>query len=103
MPGYRHPGDGPSPEEVLAGLHAEIAAKSPGHARLVARYEEIRAAQPRPAAPFPAERLARLARLEAYGRHRDAGLDRAEAAARTGISVRTAEKYEAAWRAGAPP
>ena len=31
----------PSPQEIVAALHAEIAALSPGHAALVAEYEAL--------------------------------------------------------------
>ena len=38
---YRHSGtpEEPTPAEIVAGLHAEIAAKSPEHARLVVAFE----------------------------------------------------------------
>ena len=40
--------EGPTPREIVAQLHAEIAAKSPEHARLVAEFERRRAARETP-------------------------------------------------------
>ena len=37
--------DGPSPQEIIADLHAVIAAKSPEHAALVAEFERRQAAR----------------------------------------------------------
>ena len=37
--------EGLTPREIVAGLHAEIAAKSPEHARLVAEFERRQAAR----------------------------------------------------------
>lgn len=40
---------GPSPREIVAGLHAEIAAKSPEHAALAAAFERKQAREARDA------------------------------------------------------
>lgn len=44
---------------------------------------------------WEARRQVRLNRLEDYAELRDMGVSRAEAATRLGVSLRTAERYEA--------
>ena len=44
---YRPEPDQPSPREIVAGLHAQIAAFSPEHASLVAEFERRQAARER--------------------------------------------------------
>jgi hypothetical protein len=100
MPGWRHPGDGLDPAQIVAGLHEQIAAKSPELARLVARYEAVMAARPQHVPPMArgadALRQDRLDRIARYGGLRDAGMSRAQAAAELDVSDSTALRYERA-------
>ena len=93
--------DEQSPREIVARLHAEIAAQSPEQAALVAEYEALppRRRVPRyaPQGPRPASvavMKARRERMDRYARLRASGLGKKAAARRTGIAVRTACQYE---------
>lgn len=93
-----------SPREIVAGLHAEIAGKSPEHAALVAAYQDTRAARKIPAgqpqvfprSPYQPRRL----RLAAYTALREAGNTPKAARLALGICPRTAVRYEAAMKEG---
>jgi hypothetical protein len=94
--------DGMEPREIVAALHAEIAAKSPEHAALVAAWDAMRAG--RMAVPCPGEAAvcaARQARVREYAKLRGQGLTLAQAAGRLGVSPRTAETYGLGWPYGA--
>ena len=88
-----------SPREIVARLHAEIAALSPGHAALVAAFEQrprkpgypIRAAR-RPAGYRSAARLRRLA---VYSSLRLSGSGLKAAARRAGLRPDIGRQYEA--------
>ena len=97
-----HPGE-LSPREIVARLHAEIAALSPEHAALVAEYEALppRPAKSRgfwvPGEPSPASAALMRGRRERAGRYARlvaSGLGRKAAARRTGVAARTARQYE---------
>jgi hypothetical protein len=88
-----------SPREIVAGLHAEIAALSPEHAELVAEYQALPrrertrySPEPRPASIAVREK--RRERAGRYVRLRESGLGKKAAARRAGIAVRTASQYE---------
>lgn len=111
MTGYRHPGDGASPREIVTALHERIAARSPEHARLVARFARVQAgldAETVAAVDLrgaEAARRGRLQRIRDYSRLRAGGMSREDAASRIGVGPDTAQRYEAALRrqAGGPP
>ena len=93
----------PSPQEIVAALHAEIAAQSPEHAALVAEFDALppRPARSRgfwvPGEPSPAGAAltrGRRERADRYMRLLDSGLSRHAAARRAGIAVYTAYEYE---------
>lgn len=94
------PGE-PSPREIVARLHAEIAAKSPGRARLVAEFERItgesRAVkEKRPTAAVEDRR----ARIQEYGQLQASGLSNKAVSRVMGIHDRTGREYRAAIRRG---
>jgi hypothetical protein len=93
-----------TPREIVALLHAEIAARSPEHAALVAAWDAMRAAArlPDAAAPVPRPGSAavvayRQDRVRAYRDMLGQGLTPEQAAERLGISPRTAETYGLGW------
>ena len=83
-----------SPQEIVAALHAEIAALSPGHAALVAEYEALPRRRRGPRPPRAAVMRSTQERMGTYARWRASGLGKKAAARRTGIAVRTASRYE---------
>ena len=87
-----------TPRQVAAWLHAEIAAKSPEHAALVAAFEAI-PRQPERSLPSP-RHLARAGspryrRLSIYAAVRLRGGGEREAAMRAGICRDSRPQYEA--------
>ena len=89
------------PSEIVARLHAEIAAKSPEHARLVAAFnaipEDLLGAwdpddERQPAEPRPAGGPQR--RREGWLWLRASGISPDEARAQLGVSARTARRYQ---------
>ena len=98
-----------TPREIVARLHAEMAAQSPRLATLIAEYEALppRPAKSRgfwvPGEPSPASaalRRGRRERADRYMRLLDSGLGRHAAARRTGIAAHTAYRYERDIRLG---
>ena len=91
-----HPGE-LTPAEIVAQLRAEIAAKSPEHARLVARYEAAeRAAAERPRLHIRSAE--RVARMEEYARLRRSGMSKRDARGKVGVSKSVGHRYEADMR-----
>jgi hypothetical protein len=90
-------GEEPTPREIVAALHAEIAARSPGHAALVAAFEQI----PRkPRTPIrvprrPAVTSPHRRRMEFYTALRLSGTGKKAAARQAGIVHHTGRRYEA--------
>ena len=95
---------GLTPRQITAGLHAEIAAMSPGHAALAATFEAISSLPPAwdPAEEAAAARTAWLERAGQYAVLRS-GLTQEAAARQFGICSRTARNYEVALRTGGTP
>jgi hypothetical protein len=87
--------DGLEPAQIVALLHARIAARSPEGAALVAAWDALRAgaAAPERCPGAAAVAIARQARARAYRDLVGRGLTREQAAARLGVSPRTAETY----------
>lgn len=87
-----------SPSEIVADLHAQIAAKSPEHAALVAAFETLPRrperlfCEPRPLAR-PGS--VRYRRLSAYAGHRLSGASEKDAARQACISPDSRPQYEA--------
>jgi hypothetical protein len=88
----------PSPRQIVAALHAEIAALDDERAALVAAYDELQAGL------GTAGRLRRYneqraadweTRLRQYARLRAAGMTKRQAGQAVQVSGRTASKYEA--------
>lgn len=99
-------GDEPSPRQIVAGLHAEIAAKSPELAALVADYEKyagvIAAWDPvEDLAVIPDGPLDRREKMQVWVQLRDKGMSVKEAAASLGIDERTGRRWETELRAEA--
>lgn len=92
------------PRQIVARLHAEIAAKSPEHAALVAAFEALPGLPPAwdPAEEASARRAAWLERAGRYAAFR-AVLTQEAAARRLRICIRTARNYEAALKTGGVP
>jgi hypothetical protein len=84
------------PSVIVARLHAEIAAKSPEHAALVAEFEQLprRPGQVGPSWWNLAQQAARDERIRRYTALRASGLSKKEAAAEVGVTVRRADRYE---------
>ena len=91
--------DAEEPREIVARLHAEIAAMSPEHAALVADFDALptKPGYPLRAARRPAggRSRARLRRLTVYTALRLDGHGQKAAARRTGISQSIGRQYEA--------
>ena len=86
----------PSPAEIVTRLHKLIAAKSPEHAALVARWEQKQAA----AWPGVHHQVAACReRMERYGELREDGATPEEAAGDIGLRGSTAQRYEAHYQA----
>jgi lambda repressor-like predicted transcriptional regulator len=94
--------DGLTPAQIVAALHAEIAAMSPERAALVAEWDAmragLRAAQESGLAPVPRPGAVAVVayhqdRVRRYRELREAGLSLAQAAEQLGVSPRTAENY----------
>jgi hypothetical protein len=90
------------PSVIVARLHEQIAARSPGHAALVAEYERIAPflrRPPRGAAGLAAWNSARMAERDAqlrqYAGLRTAGHSKKQARAQLGLSETSATRYEA--------
>jgi hypothetical protein len=96
--GYRYQGDddGGAPREIVARLHKVIAAKSPAHAALVARWEQKQAAR---ASDIHPQVTACRERMERYGELREDGMPPEEAAGEFGLQGSTAQRYEAYYKA----
>jgi hypothetical protein len=103
MPGWLWNGQAEhvlEPQEIVAELHRQIAAKSSGRATLVAAFEALRRAVPgegRETGGLASGKLTSAAcreRMRHYLGLRAAGLSRAQAAARMGIHVKTAQRYD---------
>jgi hypothetical protein len=113
MPGWRPGDDIPprpragadayveNPAEIVARLHARIAAKSPEHARLVAAFESIPeellgAWDPLDEQPPPEDRPVGgpRRRREGWMWLRTCGISPEEARAQLGVSTYTARRYE---------
>lgn len=86
-----------SPREITASLHREIAAISPEHAALVAAFEAIPRADPRPVRqprPHPVYQERRR-RMTVYSQARLAGRGPKAAARAAGVGASSASQYEA--------
>ena len=101
--------DDRTPAEIVALLHAEIAARSPEHAALVAAWDAMRAEQRAltETGQAPVRRPGSAAvvayrqdRVRAYRDMLGQGLTPEQAAERLGISPRTAETYGLGWSHG---
>lgn len=109
--GYRYMGwrtepirDEPSPRQIVAKLHEEIAAKSPELAAVVADYEKyagVIAAWDPMEDGIPDGPLDRREKLQVWAQLRDEGWSVKEASAYLGIDERTGRRYDAEIRAGA--
>ena len=91
-----------SAAQITARLHAEIAAKSPEHAALVAAFEALPGLPPAwdPAEEAAAKRTAWLERAAEYAALRSLDLTQEAAARHLRVCVRTAQNYEAALKTG---
>lgn len=90
------------PRQIVALLHAEIAALSPEHAALVAAFEALPRKhgyplrRARPALPGPGSNCQRrVQRLAAYTSLRLSGTGKKAAARRIGVGHGTGRQYEA--------
>jgi hypothetical protein len=93
------PGE-PTPREIVTRLHAEIAAKSPGHAALVSMFTRLCGGPPSwdPDGDYAEDRVRTTrgakASREKWRELRLAGVSKADARTELGVSVRTAGRYE---------
>src|SRR5580704_11435832 len=82
----------PSPSEIVAGLHAEIAALSPEHARLVANFKRAQEeARQLGDGHVSILRTSKEARIREFGEALAEGKTREEAAEVVGVSMSTAK------------
>lgn len=84
-----------APREIVAALHAEIAAKSPRHAALVAAFEAVPRPVPRPPRRPRPPAHHRARRLTMYGQLRIAGRSPRAAAEAVFLGPSSASQYEA--------
>lgn len=83
----------PTPRQIVARLHRQIAAKSPEHARLVAEFEALSCDEENPRNPLSAQSAARRVRIEEFAGLMKSGLTVKAAARRVGISERVGRAY----------
>lgn len=94
--------DDATPAQIVAGLHAEIAAMGPGSAALVAAFEALPRRRYLMAGPRPPARpgTVRWRRLTVYSSLRLGGACSKAAARKAGIGPRSGQQYEADFLAG---
>jgi len=93
-----------SPAEIIARIHAAIAAQSPEHAQLVADYERVREETGLVILGDGHQNILKTSketRVRQYAEARAEGKSRSEAAEAIGVSLCTAGKYEAELRRAA--
>jgi hypothetical protein len=87
------------PQEIMAAVHAKIAALSPEHARLVANFKRAREeARQRGDGHVSILRTSKEARIREFGEALAEGKTREEAAQVVGVSMSTAKDYCTALR-----
>jgi hypothetical protein len=95
----REEDDARTPQEITAELHAEIAARSPEHAALVAEFERADALRVRPSGGRDAHNARLMAerdeRMREYAALRASGLDKMAARRRMDLSDTAGKRYEA--------
>ena len=94
----------PSPAEIVARLHEQMAASSPRLAALVAVYDDVRAGRREPLTPaqiareIPALSPARRRKIAVYRAARGRGASVQGAAMAAGVCTRTGRNFEDEWR-----